>query len=168
MRSVAILITSCALIVRPGISAAQWQAVLQPGDRIEITWPASTVRYVGPFVAASADSVWMWDDVHRDTVGFALSPAPRIRVHRGTRRAIGRRAVKGFLVGFGIGASIGLVAGVADPEGAEFFGGAGGAGAFFGLLLGAPGMVIGALAGISVAVWEPVSLSASTAVSRKP
>ena len=167
MRS-ALLTTALALVLHPAIASAQWHAGLRPEDRIEITWPRSTVRFAGSFLAGNADSVWLRDEVRRDTIAFALSPAPRIRVHRGKRTAVFSRAGKGFLIGFGVGASLGLVAGLADPEGAEFVGGAAGAGAFTGLLLAAPGLLIGALTGISVDKWELVPLSQPGAEGGKP
>jgi hypothetical protein len=143
-------------LILPAIAQAQWHTSVELDDRVEV-WSRSGPRLLeGRFVRATTDSVWL-REAH---TGFVVSlPRARIesvRIYRGSRRQIGRSAVRGLLVGAAIGAGLGFIGGLADDHFSEFFGGPFGGAAITGALLAAPGAIIGAMFGISVPVWERV------------
>lgn len=146
------------VIAIPASSGAQWHATLRPDDRIELRSRNAPMPIRGHFVRASDDSVWWRPDHSAFAVAAPLTPMESLRIYRGTKREIGRSALRGLLIGAAIGASLGFIGGLTDEGFSEFFGGPIGGAAITGAVLAAPGAVIGGLLGISVPVWENVPL----------
>lgn len=159
MRALALAIICTALAV-PTFAAAQWYAPLREGERIQVEYARTGVLTEGRLARAIEDSIWLRVPNYNLDWGFDLRSLEHVRVHRGTRHAIGEHALKGLAYGFAAGATLGLGLALGDREGADYFGGVAGTSAVAGILIGVPSMVIGALTGISVDVWEKVPLPA--------
>ena len=144
------------ILVLPVAAQAQWHASIEVDDRIEVRSRTGPRLLEGRFVRATTDSVWLRDGHTGFVVSLPRARIENVRIYRGSRRQIGRSAVRGLLVGAAIGAGLGFIGGLADDEFSEFFGGPLGGAAITGALLAAPGAVIGAMLGISVPVWERV------------
>jgi len=139
--------------------SAQASGELSPGARIQIERAESTTLS-GVYIRRAGDSLLLLDDVIRDTLTIPITSIRELSVSRGRRSAVRRRAWKGLLIGAGIGFALGATVALADDEASDYFSGPLGMGAFTAALLAVPGAVIGALAGISYEVWEPVPLPA--------
>jgi hypothetical protein len=152
LRLVCLLLT----LVIPAAAQAQWQSSLAVDDRIEVRSRSGPRLLEGRFVRATTDSMWLRDAYTAFVISLPQAPIERVRIYRGSRRQIGRSAVRGLLVGAAIGAGLGFIGGLADDEFSEFFGGPLGGAAMTGAIFAAPGAVIGGMLGISVPVWENI------------
>lgn len=160
MRRLATLLCLASPLTLAAQAPALTPTALHRGDRIEVGVRHAREFAQASFVSLTGDTLYLRYRDMTDSVGLAIPNVERLRVHRGTERAIGRYALRGLIGGFAVGAAIGLAAGLADPKGAEFFDGPGGAAALFGIGLAVPSAMIGGLLGISVDRWEDVSLPA--------
>lgn len=151
-------LVAALVLAAPFTVLAQQESVLAPGDRIRVTAPAMGVeQLVCTLSAFSADSVVVED---RDTLlSLPLASVTKLEVYRGQQLRGGNRAVTGLLVGGGAGALFGLIIGApeAGDWGARYV--LGGALIFAGL-----GGAVGAFIGAAVRQrrlverWEPVLL----------
>lgn len=152
------LLCAVLLLAVPAAADAQWYAPLRADDRIELRIRKGPLPIEGRFVRATNDSLWLRSDQSSLTVPYPVTPLESVRIYRGTKREIGRSALRGLLIGAAVGGSIGFVGGLTDRAFSEFFGGPLGGAAVVGALFAAPGIVIGGLLGISTPVWQPVEL----------
>jgi len=157
------------LIVAPFFAPLESLGAQQPGEPVRLTMgsAASSPRVAGTLVRQDPDSFWVQLAGRTAPVSLARSAVARLEVSRGRKRAVGQ----GALVGAGLGAIAGFVAGgyaasrsrscgtpgFADVCYVDWYGQA-----FRGALVGgAIGGAVGAAVGYAVRTdrWEGVPLS---------
>jgi len=132
---------------------------IAPGARLQLYWRGEPTSLTGTYVRASGDTIWVQYEGSSDTIAVATAGLGELRIYRGQRRAIGRGAWRGLLRGAAFGGALGLtLATFGDRESTDYFGGILGTTAFMAGFFAVPGAIIGAIAGISYEVWEPVPL----------
>lgn len=141
-------------------ASAQSILELQPGGRIRVETPGFPGPLNGTLVRATPDTLWVrWTE--GDTAAVLASNLRKLEVSRGQGpRRVGESAGRGFVIGAAIGATFGAVMVLAaSPEDTDFFGGTLGTVAAVAAVFAAPGLVVGALAGVRRAeLWEQVAL----------
>src|SRR5687767_4999011 len=118
-----LMLTALAIAVASPPVDAQTVSLLSPGSRLRLFWSGSHSEEA-VLVRASAETLWVQFAASRDTTSVAVTALREVQVFRGQRRAIRRRAWRGFLIGAGVGSAVGLTAAVfGDPESRDYFGG---------------------------------------------
>jgi hypothetical protein len=144
--------------VRAQVVPQQLLVPLQPNERVRGT-TADGIRFNG--VLQSLDDVGLDIRLRGDLAAthFRFSGVEQLEVQRGTRRSQGRGAVKGLLIGAGIGILAGGISGSTSSDPYICGGGCGSELAIVGGVgLGVVGLLVGAILGSSVGDWVSVPL----------
>lgn len=105
----AVSFTLGLLACTPVGATAQSVAMPAPGTAVRVTPPPPARRpVIGTFLAVSGDSILVQAQGKADTLRFPLA-LDRIEVQRGMKRRTGEFAVKGALVGLGVGLLYGVL-----------------------------------------------------------
>lgn len=136
-----------ALLV-PAAIEAQSTRVVQPGDRVRVTWitpganpvPTWPYKVVGTFDSAARDSVFIRDANHR-SLGVPVAGIRKLETSVGGRR--GASVGTGIMLGLLGGALLGAALGYSEPGDLEPGISVGLGGALFAV----PGMLIGGIIG---------------------
>jgi len=160
------------LLLPPSIPLAAQQTIAV-GDRVRIIAPrfvtkAPVVVIVGPderrlegvLVARDSTTLSVRVEGEAEPVVVALASIKYLDVHHGHDVSAGNSA----FIGFGVGASLGVIIGLADgsdPQGSLFGLSAGSKAALLGIVLGGAGAALGALVGAAsnTGTWESVPLT---------
>lgn len=153
--------TLLAMLLSAGVAmpaTAQEKPALPTGTSVRVTIDARRPM-VGTVVYVTADSLAFRLEKTALLVETPLDSVTRLEVRAGTRRDVGRHALRGALIGGGIGAVLGVIA-MASPDDGVFDLGAGyiAVGAGGGAVIGGG---IGTLIGIASphAVWQPLRIA---------
>ena len=130
---------------------------LPAGTRIRVDATGAPAHGIGTLVRTAPDTLWVNWAYRNDPRVVLASDVRKLEVSRGLApRRIGRNAMRGFLIGAGIGAILGAVV-ANDPEDAEWFGGPVGTMGAYALIWAVPGTLVGGMTGIPRReIWEPV------------
>lgn len=152
-------------------TSLQAQRPLEPGARVRITAPDHRPVTVGNLVRITGDTAAIVD-ANGTLTTVVLGPSRRLELSLGRRRQVGRGAGTGFLLGAVAGAALGAASWkpcepnaflCLQPENR------GQAAVLGGVLLGVPGLVVGALAGSARRErWERVRRQADVSVHVAP
>lgn len=144
MRSTVLTVVGFTLF--PLITVQSQAAHPTSGDRIRITAASNALNnQVARVLSVRSDTLFL-AVAPAETLAVALAGVTRLDVSAGRRRYIGRGAAIGVLSGVAAGVMVGFMAGD-DPQGSWFRSTASEKAVIGGVLLAAPGMVIGALVG---------------------
>jgi hypothetical protein len=143
--------TAVFLLLMAGTTGLHAQAALTPGSRVRVVQPTPTNRTVavGRLVTSWGDSVQLADDAGAMATVY-VGRARRLEVSLGRQRRTGQGAMSGLLIGGGIGAVLGAATWQPCPPDAWLCfspDNRAQAAVLGGVLIGVPGMLIGAIAG---------------------
>jgi len=146
-----------AVLAAGGSVRAQGLESVRPGVRLRLTLKDNATPLIGTLEAYHPDTVWI-HQAEGGTMGIPFARLERVQVSRGRRGHAGTGALVGFLVGAAIGVPSGLGCDCADPAAAA---------AVFTLILG--GLGAGAGAGVGAAMkseaWQPLEFPPTVAGS---